>query len=55
MPKEFEDQFTDQLFKAILKLENKEECAQFFEDIATVGEIKELSHRLEVARMLKEN
>ena len=45
---------TDQLFRAILALENVDECYRFFEDIATIHEIKELSQRLEVARMLSE-
>jgi len=34
-------------------LKNKEECYNFFQDIATIGEIKALGQRLEVARMLK--
>ena len=45
---------TDQLFKAILVLENIDECYRFFDDIATISELKELSQRLEVARMLRE-
>ena len=47
-------EMTDQLFHAILTLEDINECYRFFEDIATIHEIKELSQRLEVARMLKE-
>lgn len=47
------DPLTDQLFKGILSLERIQECYSFFEDICTVGEIKSLSQRLEVARMLK--
>lgn len=47
------DPLTDQLFKAILLLENEEECYQFFEDICTIGEIKALAQRLEVARMVQ--
>ena len=47
------DELTDQLFKAILSLKTEEECYQFFEDICTVSEIKALSQRLEVARMLQ--
>ena len=43
---------TDQLFKAIMLLENEEECYQFFEDICTIGEIKALAQRLEVAKMV---
>lgn len=47
------DDVTDQLFKAIMLLENEEECYQFFEDICTISELKSLAQRLEVARMLK--
>jgi len=49
-----QDALTDQLFQAILLLETKEDCYQFFEDICTVGELKSLVQRLEVARMLDE-
>lgn len=48
------NEITDQLFKAVLALENTDECYRFFDDIATISEIKELSQRLEVARMLNE-
>ena len=48
-----DDKFTDQLFKAILLLKDEKECYDFFRDVATVGEIKALGQRLEVARMLK--
>lgn len=47
------DQLSDQLFDAILSLNNNEECYQFFEDICTVSELKSLAQRLEVARMLE--
>ena len=42
----------DELFQAILLLENQEECYRFFEDITTVPEIKSLAQRLQVAKML---
>ena len=32
----------DILFKAILKLENEDECYKFFEDIATINELKSI-------------
>jgi TrpR-related protein YerC/YecD len=48
------DTFTDQLFTAILTLKDIDECYQFFEDVCTIGELKALAQRLEVARMLKE-
>ena len=41
-----------QFYKAILTLENEEECRQFFDDVATIKEIIDMSARLEVARML---
>ncbi|MBC8584069.1 YerC/YecD family TrpR-related protein [Youxingia wuxianensis] len=42
------------LFKAILSLETMEECYNFFDDLCTVPELKALSQRLEVAKMLSE-
>lgn len=45
---------TDTLFKAILSLESLEECYKFFEDVCTIKEIKAMSQRLEVARLLDE-
>ena len=41
------------LFEAILKLETIDECFCFFEDLCTISEIKAMSQRLEVAKMLK--
>lgn len=49
-----QDEFTDALFKSILKLETIEECYRFFEDICTIKEIQSISQRLEVAKLLKE-
>ena len=43
-------QQNDELFTAILTLENTEECYAFFEDI---NELKALSQRLQVAKMLR--
>ena len=45
----------ESLFKAILKLENIDECYKFFEDLCTVQELKALAQRLQVAKMLSEN
>ena len=49
------DKLTDQLFRAILLLKNEKEGYSFFEDLATINEVKELSQRLEVARMLNDD
>ena len=43
----------DLFFDAILSLENKEECYKFFEDVATITEIKSLAQRIHVAKLLK--
>ncbi len=43
---------TDALFDAILSLENREECYQFFDDLCTVKEISDMSQRLEAAKLL---
>lgn len=42
----------DELFEAILCLENIDECRQFFKDLCTVPELKSFSQRFQVARML---
>ena len=42
------------LFSAILKLETMEECYNFFEDLCTMPELKALSQRIQVAKMLSE-
>src|SRR3954453_16754657 len=44
----------DQLFKAVLTLQDLEECYRFFDDLCTINEIQSLAQRLEVARMLRE-
>ena len=41
-----------QFYKAVLTLENEEDCRRFFDDVATIKEVLDLSARLEVARML---
>lgn len=44
----------DLFFKAILNLNNIEECYKFFEDVATINEIKALAQRLHVAKLLND-
>lgn len=43
----------DNLFRAILSLENIDECYAFFEDACTVKEILDIAQRFEVASLLK--
>ena len=54
MNSKIKDDNTDFLFQAILKLETMEECYRFFEDLCTVAEIKALSQRVVVAKMLSD-
>ena len=48
----FKSEAVDELFSAFLLLQTKEDCYRFFEDLATVPEIKSLAQRLQVAKML---
>lgn len=54
MNKKIKTEAVDHLFDAILKLQSKEECYSFFEDLCTVNELLSLSQRFEVASMLRD-
>ncbi len=54
MNSKLKDPNADFLFQAILTLDSVEECYQFFEDLCTVSELKALSQRIVVAKMLRE-
>ena len=43
----------DDLFQAILTLKTVDECYALFEDLCTVKELKSMSQRFAVAKMLK--
>ncbi|MCM1143401.1 MAG: YerC/YecD family TrpR-related protein [Blautia sp.] len=53
MNKKLRSDAVDHLFEAILCLESKEECYNFFEDLCTVNELLSITQRFEVASMLK--
>jgi TrpR-related protein YerC/YecD len=40
------------LFEAITLLDNKEDCALFFRDLCTVGELEAMAERWEVAQLI---
>ncbi|NLF46819.1 MAG: TrpR-like protein YerC/YecD [Clostridiales bacterium] len=44
----------DELFRAVLTLEDEEDCYRFFEDICTINEIHSIAQRLHVAKLLDE-
>ncbi|HHY52991.1 MAG TPA: hypothetical protein GX499_07090 [Clostridiales bacterium] len=52
MRNRLEQQSLEYLYKALLSLETEEECEAFLEDLCTVQELKALSQRLQVARLL---
>lgn len=45
----------DELFRAILCLENVDECYDFFYDLCTKLELKSISQRFQVAKMLSDH
>ena len=54
MPLKRNDKNIEFLFNAVMKLENIDECYDFFEDLCTVQELRTLAQRLVVAKMLSE-
>ena len=52
--KQLKNAYMDDFFKAVLTLENVDECYKFFEDITTINELKAISQRIQVARMLRD-
>lgn len=42
----------DNLFRAILALEDLSECYELFDDLCTIAEVKEMAKRFKAARML---
>ncbi len=54
MSKDIHTEAVNQLFRAILTLQNVDECYTFFEDACTINELLSISQRFEVARMLRD-
>lgn len=54
MTEKWKDGLTDQLCNSFLSLKDVDEVYSFLEDIATIGEIRALAQRLEVAKLLSE-
>lgn len=54
MNQKIKTEAVDRLFDAVLCLNSREECYNFFEDLCTVNELLSLSQRFEVASMLKD-
>ena len=54
MGKKIRDERIDYLFEGILSLKSVDECYDFFEDLCTMTELKSMSQRIVVAKMLRE-
>ena len=50
----FKREDMDELFDAVLTLEDREDCYRFFEDICTINELHAISKRLQVAKLLSQ-
>lgn len=48
----FKGKDLDELFEAVLLLEDEEDCYRFFEDICTINEIHAIAQRWQVAKLL---
>ncbi len=48
------DKKMDELFLAILSLQDIEECYNFFEDLCTITELRSMEQRFQVAKMLEQ-
>lgn len=48
----WEDEQTRGLFQAILKLRTVKECEDFFRDLMTLRELKEMAERFQIAKMI---
>ena len=55
MNPKLKDANVEYLYRAVLSLQNIEECDRFFDDLCTVQELKALSQRLQVAKMLRDH
>lgn len=53
--KGIDQEHLDFLYDAILEIKDKEECAKFFDDLCTINELKSLSQRIVVAKMLTQH
>ena len=55
MNPKLKDANVEYLYRAVLSLRNMGECDRFFDDLCTVQELKALSQRIQVAKMLRDH
>ena len=54
MSKFLDKKSSDALYRAIVSIQNEEECRSFLEDLCTVSELKAMAQRMDVAMLLDE-
>lgn len=54
MAKNLNDENTKKLFRAILSLENIDDCKNFFGDLCTKTELREMTRRFQAACLIRE-
>lgn len=54
MSKFLDKQNSDALYRAIVSIQNEEECRKFLDDLCTVSELKAMQQRMDVALLLDE-
>lgn len=54
MPEKWVTPETEQLIEGILQLKTADECLRFFTDLCTISELRDMSQRFAVARMLSD-
>ena len=55
MIKKIDNELLDKLYEAVVSIDNKEDCKNFFLELCTINELKSMSQRLQVAKMLKDD
>ncbi|MDD6160291.1 MAG: YerC/YecD family TrpR-related protein, partial [Oscillospiraceae bacterium] len=54
MPKVTNKERSMALYESILQLKDLDECCAFFDDLCTVGELRAMEQRFDVARLLSD-
>lgn len=52
MSKFLDKQSSDALYKAIVSIQDEDECRKFLDDLCTVSELKAMAQRIDVAMLL---
>ncbi|MCI5721381.1 MAG: YerC/YecD family TrpR-related protein [Firmicutes bacterium] len=48
----FKSQVMDEFFEAVLLLKDLDDCYRFFEDVCTINELRAMTQRMQVAKLL---